>query len=365
MSKFSGNAEIIALDTVIEAYKRINISQDTLIQIQLESALNSLNILLSEWTNNNNNSWKQEILTLPTEAGIPVVELDGDVKKVISVSIAQSYRLLDNTKGYGLLYEPEQWTVALNVPALFNDNPYSNEAISKNAEAVWLQYNYSSSTIVNVLGIQASDDCTLNFSLSGIFKTSPNNKHTILNDNVDFFADKLKWFRLDNITLFDSYEITIEQLGPNGKVTNVSLKKIYFNGNPINYLTTKISRSQYFAYNNKTVPAGMPTMYCFERLNNPRITLYPTPSADYKCIEALVESKIQSVDNILDTIDIPDYYLEALVSGLAFKLSEKENPQLTQQLEAKYLAALNLVTREDTDNVPITITRSFLDNYIY
>lgn len=120
-----------------------------------------------------------------------------------------------------------------------------------------------------------------------------------------------------------------------------------------------VSRTEYASYPNKT-QQGFPTVFWFDRLVAPTITLWPVPDGN-----GPYEAKYYSVRQTQDaglangkTVEIPYRFLEAYTAGLAWKLSELYAPQLEDKLFARYQRAWGIASTQDTENVALYIQPS-------
>jgi hypothetical protein len=110
---------------------------------------------------------------------------------------------------------------------------------------------------------------------------------------------------------------------------------------------TKISRSEYQALPNK-FSQGQPTQYYVERnLSNVVISLYQTPNTTDTQINYNYIGRIQDVGAYTNQPDAPFRFLPCMVSGLAFYLSQKKAPQMTQALKLYYEDELQRALTED------------------
>jgi hypothetical protein len=110
---------------------------------------------------------------------------------------------------------------------------------------------------------------------------------------------------------------------------------------------TKISRSEYQAIPNK-FSQGQPTQYYVERnLSNVVINLYQTPNTTDTQINYNYIGRIEDVGKYTNQPDAPFRFLPCMVSGLAFYLSQKKNPQMTQPLKLYYEDELQRALTED------------------
>ncbi len=118
-----------------------------------------------------------------------------------------------------------------------------------------------------------------------------------------------------------------------------------------------ISRTEYMAYPNKD-QQGFPTVFWFDRLISPTITFWPVPDSTYSYV-AKYYSVRQTMDaNLPDglTVEVPFRFLEAYVSGLAWKLAEIYAPAIEDKLFQRYQRAWAIAATNDVENVPLVIT---------
>ena len=118
---------------------------------------------------------------------------------------------------------------------------------------------------------------------------------------------------------------------------------------------SKISRSEYQALPNK-FSQGQPTQYYVERnLSNVVINLYQTPNTTDTQINYNYIGRIQDVGSYTNQPDAPFRFLPCMVSGLAFYLSQKKNPQMTQPLKLYYEAESQRALTEDGQRASVHI----------
>ena len=102
---------------------------------------------------------------------------------------------------------------------------------------------------------------------------------------------------------------------------------------------TKISRATYSALSSK-LSKGTPAQFFVQRfVDKTTITVYPTADSSNasKDIHFYYLKRIQDVDSTYtDATDLPYRFVPCMVSGLAFYLSQKLNPQLTQTMKLLY-----------------------------
>ena len=122
---------------------------------------------------------------------------------------------------------------------------------------------------------------------------------------------------------------------------------------------TKIDRSTYSALSNK-LSKGTPSKYFVQRfVDKTVVTLYPTPDSSNaaKAVHIYFVKRIQDADaTYTDATDVPFRFVPCMVSGLAFYLSQKFNPQATQQLKLYYEDELARALSEDGSSTSVHIT---------
>ena len=122
---------------------------------------------------------------------------------------------------------------------------------------------------------------------------------------------------------------------------------------------TKIDRSTYSALSNK-LSKGTPSQYFVQRfVDKTTITVYPTADSSNasKDLHFYYVKRIQDVDSTYtDATDVPFRFVPCMVSGLAFYLSQKFNPQLVQQMKALYEDELARALSEDGSSTSVHIT---------
>ena len=122
---------------------------------------------------------------------------------------------------------------------------------------------------------------------------------------------------------------------------------------------TKIDRSTYSSLSNK-LSKGTPSKYFVQRfVDKTVVTLYPTPDSSNasKAVHIYFVKRIQDADSTYtDAADVPFRFVPCMVSGLAFYLAQKFNPQATQQLKLYYEDEFARALSEDGSSTSVHIT---------
>jgi hypothetical protein len=106
------------------------------------------------------------------------------------------------------------------------------------------------------------------------------------------------------------------------------------NSDPIDRIILPISRTEYASYPNKE-QQGFTTVFWFDRLIAPTVTLWPVPDGNsaqflkYYRVRRIQDSNLQGGQNV----EVPYLWLDAFAYGLASRLAQIWNPPLIQMLK--------------------------------
>ena len=112
---------------------------------------------------------------------------------------------------------------------------------------------------------------------------------------------------------------------------------------------TKVDRSTYAAFSNK-LSQGTPNQYWVQRfIDHVSINVYPTPDSTNasKDMHFYYIKRIQDVGAYTNATDMPFRFVPCMVSGLAYYLSMKYAPQMTQQMKLFYEDEFQRALQED------------------
>ena len=136
------------------------------------------------------------------------------------------------------------------------------------------------------------------------------------------------------------------------------LEAVYRNASSVDTPLTKINRSTYQGLSNKT-SEGTPSQYFVQRfIDKVTITLYLTPGSSEagKTINYYYVKRIQDVGAYTNATDVPYRFVPWMASGLAYYLSQKFKPELTQQMKLLYEDELQRALAEDGSSSSSYIT---------
>jgi|TARA_R110002072_G_scaffold203305_1_gene361312 hypothetical protein len=117
---------------------------------------------------------------------------------------------------------------------------------------------------------------------------------------------------------------------------------------------SRLSRSQYINIPNKTTKAR-PSQFFFNKLTTPAIKIWPAPenSTDILVFNKII--RMDDADKATNTMDMPFRFYPCFAAGLAYYLSLKRAPQLTQQLKAIYEEEFQRASDQDEDRASFRI----------
>ena len=130
------------------------------------------------------------------------------------------------------------------------------------------------------------------------------------------------------------------------------------NGQNIDRIILPVSRTEYASYPNKQ-QQGFPTIYWFDRLISPTITIWPVPNTSNGPATLSYYRVTQVQDSNFtggQTIDIPYRWLEAFAMGLASRLAMVWQPALVNSLKPLADEAYSIAAQQDTEYVQMYIS---------
>jgi hypothetical protein len=131
----------------------------------------------------------------------------------------------------------------------------------------------------------------------------------------------------------------------------------------LNQYMYPLSRTEYVAIPNPAAQ-GKPNQYWFDRLQSPTINLYPVPDGNGPY--TLVYYRFRQVQDATlpngVTPEVPNRALDAIVAGLAHRLSRIYAPDLEDKRKMDAQEAWSLYARQDVENADLLISPS-LSNY--
>jgi hypothetical protein len=123
------------------------------------------------------------------------------------------------------------------------------------------------------------------------------------------------------------------------------------------YEVERISRGDYLDFPNKT-DQGRPSQFYLDRQIQPVITLWQTPENSTDQLVYYYVRRMQDVDTLQNTADLPFRFLPCMVAGLAYYLAMKKAPDRITLLKAVYEEEFLRAANEDEDRVALKLQPS-------
>lgn len=115
------------------------------------------------------------------------------------------------------------------------------------------------------------------------------------------------------------------------------------------------NRDTYTVINNKLQLGRPSTSYFFEKLIRPQVTLWPVPNNSYDYLTMYIHRQIQDVGTMMQSLEIPSRWYEAVVWQLAERLAFElpaVDAALAQMCVQMSDRATNEVEQEEQDSMP-------------
>jgi hypothetical protein len=141
----------------------------------------------------------------------------------------------------------------------------------------------------------------------------------------------------------------------------LSFSQIYLANTPTEIPLARMNRDDYTNLPNKAFQSNRPLQFWFDRqVNNPIMHMWPVPNLAATVCQIVVwrQRYIMDVGTMTQDVEVPQRWLEAIVSGLAAKMAlelVEVDVSLIPLLDQKAAIALNIAQMEERDNSPMMI----------
>lgn len=148
-----------------------------------------------------------------------------------------------------------------------------------------------------------------------------------------FAVDEVYWYDLDPAVIAQYFRVHSA-----GQVVD----NLYLSTRNLEIPVTPFSRDDYMAQPNKTFQSQTPLNYLYEKLIAPKMTLWPVPNDQSRCLSFYRYRQIQDVGTLTQELEIPVRWYEHVVWQLALRLSfelpgiDPSRLQLVQSMAAKF-----------------------------
>lgn len=168
---------------------------------------------------------------------------------------------------------------------------------------------------------------------------------------------------VNNFTFTASYSAgSSASATENNGQAQIALQQV--NQQPVDRVIMPISRTDYSDLPNK-FQQGFPTVYWFDRLLNPTITLWQVPDGNgpYALMYYRV-TQIQDANPTMgQTLDMPNRFLEAFCSELSYHLARKWKPELEAARKQDAMIMWSEAASEDRERVPMYMSPDLTGYY--
>lgn len=341
-------------DFVREAYERIGIIGDELTPYHAESALMSSNLLLTEWMGKGPNAWMREMFMFSLYQGQPIYQLPTSITQVITV-IASTPAIL-NTGG-SATSSPVASGSAANC-----FNPNTTEGCTLQDPNGYISYDYGTGNSNSILyvGIMAINNSS-NYTVAIEYSFDTTNWITILQTPETVYnSNQIQWFVIQNSLNARAWRIR-ETNGATLAIQQINFAQPPTNG-PNDRTLTALTASEWMQVGNK-MNQGYPSSFFFNQQIQPTLVLWPTPNVTYQTVIYTAYQYPQDVSALFQEFDIPQRYLEALVSELAYRLACKfalDKPDLIERLSQQKEVSFTNAAETDAPYVTLRIQPDFL-----
>jgi hypothetical protein len=141
----------------------------------------------------------------------------------------------------------------------------------------------------------------------------------------------------------------------------LGFSQIYLANTPTEIPLARMNRDDYTNLPNKAFQSNRPLQYWFDRqVNNPIMHMWPVPNLAATVCQIVVwrQRYIMDVGTMTQDVEVPQRWLEAIVSGLAAKMAlelVEVDVNLIPILDQKAAISLNIAQMEERDNSPMMI----------
>tara|TARA_R110002167_G_scaffold179574_1_gene379306 strand:+ start:287 stop:955 length:669 start_codon:yes stop_codon:yes gene_type:complete len=132
------------------------------------------------------------------------------------------------------------------------------------------------------------------------------------------------------------------------------------NGIQTDFQIDRIDRGTYLDVPNKLTEARV-TQYYVERTITPKLYVWPAPENSTDKLISYRWKRIQDIDASVNDVDVPSRFLPCLVTGLAFNLALKKNPEKAGLLQPLYEQNLvNAIKYDDDSSLRLVPRRTYV-----
>lgn len=177
---------------------------------------------------------------------------------------------------------------------------------------------------------------------------------TIQSETPTATAGQWTWYDLDSSVASRYFRIRATS-------GTLGFSQIYLANTPTEIPLARMNRDDYTNLPNKAFQSNRPLQFWFDRqVNNPIMHMWPVPNLAATVCQIVVwrQRYIMDVGTMTQDVEVPQRWLEAIVSGLAAKMAlelVEVDVNLIPILDQKAAISLNIAQMEERDNSPMMI----------
>jgi hypothetical protein len=177
---------------------------------------------------------------------------------------------------------------------------------------------------------------------------------TIQTETPTASAGQWTWYDLDSSVAARYFRVRATS-------GTLGFSEIYLANTPTEIPLARMNRDDYTNLPNKAFQNNRPLQYWFDRqVNNPIMHMWPVPNNAATVCQIVVwrQRYIMDVGTMTQDVEVPQRWLEAIVSGLAAKMAlelVEVDVNMIPILDQKAAIALNIAQMEERDNSPMMI----------
>ena len=338
---FGKNAKLDEL--IIEAYRNIGIPLNLQSAEQFDSAVYSANLELSTWPSKGLNLFLVQPMMVSINAGQSYYQLPDYGLRILynECVILQPIRLNQNGTAFS--------SAGGNPNNCFD--PTQTAGCTQTTPNGSIGYNYGMDITNSILYVGVSSLSQTDYTLA--IDCSNNGtewQQVYLSPKTTFYPSVTQWFVLQVSPSAQYWRI--RETGGN----TLAINQIYFS---VSNLTTPnrtigaISRSQYMAMQTTTAIGSAITGYYLNLINPPVLVIYPQPIQDGFNLLFNTDCYPPDVVYLFQRTPVPQNFLDALMQGIAYRLSRKYKPEKVAECAQLAKEAYDLAGRSNYENVPL------------
>ena len=116
---------------------------------------------------------------------------------------------------------------------------------------------------------------------------------------------------------------------------------------------TRIGRTEYLNIPNKD-NSGRPVQFFLDRQTTPVLKVWPTPDITSQVVTYNIQ-RIDDVSTSTENPDVPSRFIPCMVSGLAYNIALKKNPEKAGLLKQVYEEQFSLAADEDRSRFSLNL----------